>query len=222
MMPTPKTHRFQSILCVLDLSRASATALSYARAMAASSGAMLTALLAPGALRSAKGTADAEAGVIMRAARRLRADVVIMSTTAHDGRDPSFDSTTASVLRRYGGAVLVVPPHSRTPRGAWPGPSVAAAVSDDDRHRHAQIAAAARMAEHFGAWLSTVPVIPGDRRRRDRASLIIFALPRAGRARTRQQGSAAQRFICKAISPVLVVRTPGASGRKRPPARRAA
>ena len=259
MMPVPKSHRFRSIVCAVDLSRHSAVALRYASALASSSGGTVTALFAVDPLLSAAGAAAYDSNVVerqalrdvqrfvratlgpvvgpgvrcavatgparrvvVREARRLRGDVVVIGTNARRGaRKLFFGSTAESVLRHSRGAVLVIPPHCPAPRHAWPGSSIAAAVGRD-RHRRAEIGAAARMAEHFGAWLSIVPVSPPEQRPSDRASLIIYPLPRGGPVRTFQQGSAAYRFICEASAPVLVIRTPRAGGHMRSPARRAA
>ena len=259
MMPAPKTHRFRSIVCAIDLSRHAATALRYACALASSSGGTVTAVFAvepllsaaaaaaydsklverealrdvqrfvratlgpvaaPG-VRCAVATGPARA-VVIREARRLRADVVVIGTNARRGaRKLFFGSTTESVLRHHRGAVLVIPPQCRAPHQMWPGSSIVAAVGRD-RHRRAEIGAAARMAEHFGAWLSIVPVGAGETPRPERATLIIYPLARAGRLGTFQQGGAAYRFICAARSPVLVIRTARAGGHATPPLGRAA
>ena len=205
MMPTPKSHRFHSILCVVDPSDRSETALRYARALAASSGGNVV---------------ESDVSALTRTTPRPRADVVVVG--AKTGRDAI--STAASVLRRFGRPVLVIPPRCRAPRRVWPGPAIVVAVGDDE-HRHAEIAAAARMAEHFGAWLS---VLSNSERssRHGRPSLIIYPLPCADVRRLRK-GSPADRFIGESAAPVLIIRTPrskrlGAGGPARPPASRAA
>lgn len=155
--------------------------------------------------------------VIIEQANRLHPDVIVLATNARHGASKLFfGSTTEAVLRRFSGAVLVVPPRARAPRGPWPGGSVVAAISDD-LYRRAEINAAARMAEHFGAWLSIVPVsVNRAGSAADRAQMIIYPLPRAGRIRMFRQGGAAYHFICGARSPVLVIRT--APRRARRPA----
>lgn len=253
MMPVAKSHRFRSIVCAVDMSRHSATALRYACALAASSGGTVTALFAVDPLLSAAAAAaydsdlvEREAlrdvqrfvratlgpivapgvrcavatgpprSVVIREARRLRADVVVIGSNARRGaRKLFFGSTAESVLRRHCGAVLVIPPRCRPPHETWPGSSIVAAVGRD-AHRRAEIGAAARMAEHFGAWLSIVPVEGDDRPRPEHATLIIYPLPRASRLRTFQQGGAAYRFICASRTPVLVIRTARAGGRVKP------
>jgi nucleotide-binding universal stress UspA family protein len=257
MMPAPKSHRFRSIVCAVDMSRHSATALRYASALAASSGGTVAALFAVDPLLSAAAAYDSKIverdalrelerfvrstlgplvapsvrcvvatgparTVVIREARRLRSDVVVIGTNARRGaRKLFFGSTAESVLRHSRGAVLVIPPGCRAPHDTWPGSSIVAAVGQD-RHRRAEIGAAARMAEHFGAWLSIVPVTSAGAPRPDRATLIIYPLPRQGRLRTFQQGGAAYRFICASRSPVLVIRTARAGRRVTPPVGRAA
>jgi len=176
--------------------------------------------VAPG-VQCAVATGPARKAVISEA-RRLRADVVVIGTNGRRGAPKLFFGSTAeSVLRHFHGAVLVIPPRCRAPRQAWPGSTIVAAVGRD-RHRRAEIGAAARVAEHFGAWLAIVPVDAGDGPKPDSATLVIYPLPRAGRLATFRQGGAAYRFICASRSPVLVIRAAGAGGRVRPPARRAA
>ena len=259
MMPVPKSPRFRSIVCAVDLSPHSAVALRYASALAAASGGTVTALFAVDPLLSAAGAAAYDSNVVerqalrdvqrfvratlgpvvgpsvrctvatgpartvvVREARRLDGEVVVIGTNARRGaRKLFFGSTTESVLRHWRGPVLVIPPGCHVPRHAWPGSSIVAAVGLD-RHRRAEIGAAARMAEHFGAWLSIVPVTPAESRRPDRAALIIYPLPRAGRLRTFQQGGVAYRFICASRAPVLVIRTARAGGRVKRPVGRAA
>lgn len=258
-MPVSKSHRFHSIVCAVDLSRQSATALRYACALAASSGGKVTALFAVDPLLSAAAAAAYATNLVEREARRdvqrfvratlgpavasnvqcevatgparivvlressrLRADVIVIGTNARSGaRKLFFGSTAESVLRRSRGAVLVIPPRCRPPHEAWPGSSIVAAVGRD-RHRRAEIGAAARMAEHFGAWLSIVPLATPNAPGPDRATLVIYPLPRAGRLQTFHQGSAAYRFICASRSPVLVMRTARLGGHVSPAARRAA
>lgn len=161
--------------------------------------------------------------VVVEQAHHLHADVVVLGTNARHGAGKLFfGSTTEAVLRRFRGPVLVVPPHARQPRRAWPCGSIVAAVSDAV-YRRAEIAAAARMAEAFGAWLSIVPVAPvAAGSAAARAEMIIYALPRANRLRMFRQGSAAYQFICGARAPVLVIRTGRTPGVRLPAPRRAA
>jgi nucleotide-binding universal stress UspA family protein len=159
---------------------------------------------------------------VLKEAHRLHADIVVIGTSGRRRATKLFfGSTTEAVLRRFRGAVLVVPPHCRAPRGGWPGTSIVAAIGED-RHRRAEIGAAARMAEHFGAWLSIVPADLASATRPGRAGLIIYPLPRAGRLRTFQQGSSAYRFICGSRAPVLVIRAARRGTTLRPLARRVA
>lgn len=142
--------------------------------------------------------------VVLDNARRLRADVIVLGTNARRGaRKVLFGSTTRAVLRRFRGAVLVVPPHARVAQAGWPSGSIVAAVGDG--HRCAAINAAARVAEMFGSWLSLVPAAP-TRNVAPRAHLILYPLPRVKRP-SFAQGGAAYRFVCAAGGPVLVFPT---------------
>ena len=153
--------------------------------------------------------------VVMAWARRLRADLVVLGTHGRRGaRRMLFGSTTLAVLRRFRGAVLVVPPQCRGPRQQWPAGSIAAAVNDRS-HRRAQIAAAARTAEAFGAWLSLMPATP-EGQAPAAANMIIYPQPRAGWLRMFRQGGDAYRFICGTRAPVLVVRAEPRRGGARP------
>lgn len=66
--------------------------------------------------------------VVVDEARRVHADVVVLPGT-----------TTPAILRRFRGAVLIVPECARLPRRAWPSRSVAATVGRGV-HRRARIA----------------------------------------------------------------------------------
>jgi nucleotide-binding universal stress UspA family protein len=148
------------------------------------------------------------ATVLLAQARRLRADVIVLGTNARRGAPKLFfGSTTQAVLRRFDRAVLVIPPRCHAPLPGWPAGAIAAAVGTD-LYRRAAIASAARMAEAFGAWLSVVPVTAAPRgSAAKRAGLILYPLPRAGRARMFRQGGAAYAFICASRVPVMVMRS---------------
>jgi nucleotide-binding universal stress UspA family protein len=158
------------------------------------------------------------AAVVIAWARRLRADLVVLGTHGrHGARRVLLGSTTLAVLRRFRGAVLVVPPHCPEPRQGWPAGSIVAAVKDGS-HRRTEVAAAARTAESFGAWLSLMPATTEGQVPATRPNMIIYPLPRAGWLRMFRQGSDAYRFICATRPPVLIIR----AGRRRAAARRAA
>jgi len=159
---------------------------------------------------------------IVREARRLRADVVVLGTNARRGAPKLlFGSTALSVLRHVDSAVLVVPPRCRAPLPGWPAGSIVAAI-EDGIYRHVELASAARMAEVFGAWLSVIPALPGARATAERrAGLVLYPQPRAGFTRRFRQGSAAYAFICASRVPVLVIRTGRRYGILTPPRRAA-
>jgi nucleotide-binding universal stress UspA family protein len=146
--------------------------------------------------------------VLMREARRRRADVVVLATTGRDGVSKMFfGSTTEGLLRRYHGAVMVVPPHCVEPDERWPHGSVLAAVGEG-RHHRAMVSAAAHAAEVFGVWLTvSSAAVPVARSRRQPAPLIVLPMPDAARLQTFRQGSAAYEFIRQSPAAVLVVRT---------------
>lgn len=260
MMPVPKTRRFRSIACGVDLSAQSAKALRYAGALARICGGRVTAVYAVDPLLStaaavAYDTSVIEASahkdlarfvrltlgaagaarvdcvvavgkprlVMIDQARRLHADVVVLGTNARRGvRGLFFGSTTQAVLRRFRGATLVIPPRCRLPRAGWPRRTITAAVGEDT-YRRTGIAAAARMAEMFGAWLSLVPDSAAAASAvASRAELVLYPLPRAARLAMFGQGSAAYHFICAARAPVMVLRASQRAQAGRRPIRRAA
>ena len=144
--------------------------------------------------------------VVLGYARHKRGVIIVLGTHGHHGvAKLYFGSTTEVVLRRFRGPVLVIPPHCREPRPAWPGGSLVAAI-DERTHLRATISAAARIAEAIGGWLSLAPAAPATARRRS-TRLILLPLPAAARLRMLRQGSAAYRFVCAARSPVLMLRT---------------
>ena len=156
--------------------------------------------------------------VVLAQARQLRADLIVLGTHGRRGaKRLLLGSTTVAVLRRFRGTVLVVPPRGRSPRRGWPAGSIVAAVGDSP-YRRAEVAAAARTAEAFGAWLSLAPIVTEGHACSARANMVIYPLRRAGWLRMFKQGSDAYRFICGMRAPVLVVRV----GRKRAAARPAA
>lgn len=145
--------------------------------------------------------------IIAEAARR-RPDVVVVGTNARAGMPKLFfGSTTEALLRRYHGAVLVVPPQSRAPGAAWPHGHVVAAVGGGPHHR-AMVSAAARTAEIFGGWLSmTSPEGELPRSRASGAPMVVLPLPGASRLKTFTQGTRAYEFVRRAHVPVLVMHT---------------
>ena len=145
--------------------------------------------------------------IIAEAVRR-RPDVVVVGTNARGGVPKMFfGSTTEALLRRYHGAVLVVPPHSGAPAAAWPHGHVIAAVGGGPHHR-AMVSAAARTAEIFGGWLSmTSPEGRVPRSRQHGAPMVVLPLPDASRMKTFTQGTQAYEFVRRAHVPVLVMHT---------------
>jgi nucleotide-binding universal stress UspA family protein len=139
-------------------------------------------------------------------ARRRHADVVVLGTHGRGGISKMFfGSTTEGLLRRYHGAVMVVPPQCGNPDSDWPVGSIVAEVPPGPRHR-AMLSAAARTAEVFGAWLTAEPEPFADRRQ-EAAQLIVLPIPDAARLQTFAQGSRAYEFIRRAGVPVLVMHT---------------
>jgi nucleotide-binding universal stress UspA family protein len=177
----------------------------------------------------APGAADAHLAVsigkpaasLVSYARRCHASVIVMGTAGRRGAGKFFfGSTTEAVLRRFRGAVLAIPPRCPAPGPGWPGSSMVGAI-DGPSHRRARVHAAARMAEIFGGWLS-VPRTAEDASAATRARLIILPLARAARLRLFRQGSAAYRFISRAVAPVLVIHAGTADRTGTPGGRKAA
>ncbi len=139
--------------------------------------------------------------VVVDEARRVHADVVVLPGT-----------TTPAILRRYRGAVLIVPECARLPRRAWPSRSVAATVGRGV-HRRARIACAARMGEMFGAWLSVVPASAPGVSSAHLAELFLYPLTRAERERPGARGRLGA-VIGAAAVPVMVIRV-GSPARMR-------
>jgi nucleotide-binding universal stress UspA family protein len=141
-------------------------------------------------------------------ARRRHADVVVLGTHGRGGISKMFfGSTTEGLLRRYHGAVMVVPPRCGNPAADWPGGSIVAEVPPGPHHR-AMLSAAARTAEVFGAWLTAAATEPSaDRRPQASAPLIVLPIPDAARLETFTQGTHAYEFIRRARVPVLVTHT---------------
>jgi hypothetical protein len=118
-----------------------------------------------------------------------------------------FGSTTESLLRRYRGAVMVVPPRCGHPDADWPDGSIVAAVAPGPHHR-AMISAAARTADVFGAWLTVAAPEPSTARKRwHPAPLVVLPVPDAARLQTFMQGTEAYEFIRRTGAPVLVMHT---------------
>jgi nucleotide-binding universal stress UspA family protein len=145
---------------------------------------------------------------LMAEAVRRRPDVVVVGTNARGGVPKLFfGSTTEALLRRYHGAVLVVPPHCASPGANWPHGNVVAAVGAGP-HRRAMVSAAARTAEIFGGWLSmTSPEARLQRSRWPGAPMVVLPLPDSTRLKTFTQGTDAYDFVRRAHVPVLVMHT---------------
>jgi nucleotide-binding universal stress UspA family protein len=145
---------------------------------------------------------------IMAEAARRRPDVVVVGTNARGGMSKLFfGSTTEALLRRYRGAVLVVPPRSGDPGSNWPHGDVVAAIAAGP-HRRAMVSAAARTAEIFGGWLSmTSPEGRLPRSRWHGVPIVVLPLPDSARLKTFTQGTRAYEFVRRARAPVLVMHT---------------
>ena len=144
---------------------------------------------------------------ILAEAARRHPDVVVVGTNARGGVPKMFfGSTTEALLRRYHGAVLVVPPHSGAPGAAWPHGNVVAAVGGGPHHR-AMVSAAARTAEVFGGWLTMTSPDAATPRSRDGAPMLVLPLPDSSRMKTFTQGTQAYEFVRRARVPVLVMHT---------------
>jgi len=140
-------------------------------------------------------------------ARRRHADVVVLGTRGRGGISKMFfGSTTEGLLRRYHGAVMVVPPRCGNPDSDWPVGSMVAEVPPGPHHS-AMLSAAARTAEVFGAWLTAAEPGPFADRRQEAAQLIVLPIPDAARLQTFTQGTRAYEFIRRAGVPVLVMHT---------------
>jgi len=140
--------------------------------------------------------------------RRRQADVIVLGTHGRGGLAKAcFGSTTEAVLRRYHGAVMVVPPMCANPGGRWPEGSIVAAVFDG-LQRRPMLSAAAATADVFGAWLTVVPVEPPARGARwHPAPLVVLPLPESARFESFRLGTRAYELIRRAGVPVLVVHT---------------
>jgi nucleotide-binding universal stress UspA family protein len=107
---------------------------------------------------------------ILKAAERLRADLIVVGTQGLTGAERLFlGSTTVGVLRKAKVPVLAVPrvidKMESAPPPAWPGTRILAAV-DLDRDSRIDVNAAARIAKWFGSSLLLLhvidaPVAPG-------------------------------------------------------------
>jgi nucleotide-binding universal stress UspA family protein len=146
--------------------------------------------------------------VLRQECRRRHADVVVLGTQGRGGLSKLFfGSTTEGLLRRYRGAVMIVPRRCPGPDAAWPSGSIVAAVAPGLHHR-AMMSAAARTAEVFGAWLTVVPPEPPRRRGRwHPAPLVILPVPDASRLETFREGTRAYEFMRQVGVPVLVMHT---------------
>jgi len=146
--------------------------------------------------------------VLIAEARRRHADLVVVGTTGRGGLSKTFfGSTTEALLRRYDGAVMVVPPRCGRPPAGWPGGSMAAAIPAGP-HRRAMLSAAARTAAVFGGGLTVVePPAGGARARWQPAPLVLLPMARAARLQMFRQGSAAYALVRRAAVPVVVLHT---------------
>lgn len=146
--------------------------------------------------------------VLIAEARRRHADLVVVGTTGRGGFSKTFfGSTTEALLRRYDGAVMVVPPRCRRPIPGWPGGSMVAAIAQGP-HRRAKLTAAALAAAVFGGALTVVePPVGGARPRWRPAPLVLLPIPAATRLKMFTQGSAAYAFVRRSAVPVIVMHT---------------
>jgi nucleotide-binding universal stress UspA family protein len=135
------------------LAKTSATELKQfvGRAIGAASESRLTCAIAQGD----------PAGEIERAARRIKADLIVLGTEGLSGaRKLFFGSTTERVLRQAKVPVLAVPPAGGGPkaRAGWPGPTILAAL-ELGPSLGADARAAARVARWFEAGLLLAHVV---------------------------------------------------------------
>lgn len=145
--------------------------------------------------------------VLIGEGQRSHADLVVMGTHGRGGISKAFfGSTTEALLRRYHGAVMVIPPRCSGPDQGWPHGTVEAVIGEGT-HRRAMVSTAARTAEVFGAWLRLTPLEKPARGRSARPPFTVLPLPDAARLSTFRQGTAAYHFVCRARGPVMVVRT---------------
>jgi nucleotide-binding universal stress UspA family protein len=105
------------------------------------------------------------AGEILKAAERLRADLIVLGTHGLAGVERLFlGSTTLGVLQRTKVPVLAVPrakgemDSAPSPSGSWPGTRILAAV-ELDGDSPIDVKTAARIADWFGSSLLLIHVI---------------------------------------------------------------
>jgi nucleotide-binding universal stress UspA family protein len=97
--------------------------------------------------------------VVLKAASRARADLIVLGTHGLTGADRLvLGSTTRAVLQQTNVPVLAVPRGQHTPPASWPGAKVVAAI-ELDPGAPADVDAAARIAEWFGASLMLLHVV---------------------------------------------------------------
>jgi nucleotide-binding universal stress UspA family protein len=146
--------------------------------------------------------------VLTHECTRRHADVVVLGTHGRGGLPKLFfGSTTEALLRRYHGAVMVVPRRCADPDEKWPGGAAVGAVAPGLHHR-AMMSAASRTAEVFGCWLTVVPPeLPHGHRRWHPAPLVILPMPDSARLETFRQGTRAYEFVRGVGVPVLVMHT---------------
>jgi len=119
---------------------------------------------AVGSSNAARVTAHALVGeparVIGRAARRFRADLIVVGTRGLSGVGKAFfGSTTERVLRQTTVPVLAIPPAARNQIGqGWPGRRVLAGI-DLDANSSSDARAFAMVARAFGRPLTLVHVV---------------------------------------------------------------
>jgi nucleotide-binding universal stress UspA family protein len=115
------------------------------------------------------------AAEIVKAARRLSADLIVLGTHGRSGAAKVFfGSTTAQVLRHAPAPVLAVPATAMWPDSSWPDAPVLAAIAPGPGDRE-HVASAAALARRFGVGLILVhvvdaPVVPPWSRREISAS----------------------------------------------------
>jgi nucleotide-binding universal stress UspA family protein len=100
------------------------------------------------------------ASEIIKSARKLRADIIVVGSEGLSGaRKVFFGSTTAQLLSETAVPVLAVPPDdSGSPSDRWPGPRVMAAI-DLSRSAARDVGAAATIGRWFGARLILVHIV---------------------------------------------------------------
>jgi len=113
-------------------------------------------------LRTVRVSTGDPAAEILKAAARLRSDLIVLGTHGLTGADRLIiGSTTLSVLQRTTLPVLAIPARSTTPPH-WPGESIVAALELDAKSPR-EIEIASRVAEWLGTRLVLLHVVTGTR-----------------------------------------------------------